>query len=31
MLEEIQTHGYHPAARPQDPDRSGMGVTDQDK
>lgn len=31
MLEEIETHGYHPAPRPQDPDRSGMGVTDQDK
>ena len=31
MLEEIQTHGYHPAQRPADPDRSGMGVTEDDK
>ncbi|VAX39024.1 Tricorn protease homolog 1, partial [hydrothermal vent metagenome] len=26
MLEEIETNGYHPPARPADPDRSGMGV-----
>jgi tricorn protease-like protein/C-terminal processing protease CtpA/Prc len=31
MLEEIQSNGYHPAQRPADPDRSGMGVTEDDK
>ncbi|MDQ7012647.1 MAG: S41 family peptidase [Planctomycetota bacterium] len=31
MLNEIRTKGYHPANRPADPDRSGMGVTEQDK
>ncbi len=31
MLNEIQTNGYHPANRPADPDRSGMGITEQDK
>ena len=31
MLREIGTNGYHPPARPADPDRSGMGVTEEDK
>lgn len=31
MLEEIQADGYHPPQRPADPDRSGMGVREEDK
>jgi hypothetical protein len=31
MLREIGTNGYRPADRPADPDRSGMGITDDDK
>ncbi len=31
MLSEIQTNGYHPPKRPADPDRSGMGVREEDK
>ncbi len=31
MLEEIGRNGYHPPKRPIFPDRSGMGVTDEDK
>jgi len=31
MLQEIETNGYHPPARPESPDRSGMGVREEDK
>ncbi|KAA0216983.1 MAG: hypothetical protein DYG94_02255 [Leptolyngbya sp. PLA3] len=31
MLDEIAAHGYKPPKRPADPDRSGMGVTEDDK
>ena len=31
MLREIATDGYHPAQRPSDPDRAGMGVREEDK
>ena len=31
MLDEVKAHGYHPPTRPADPDRSGMGVRDEDK
>ncbi|MFG0286199.1 MAG: PDZ domain-containing protein, partial [Phycisphaerales bacterium JB039] len=31
MLSEIETSGYTPPQRPADPDRSGMGVTEEDK
>ena len=31
MLQAINDNPYVPATRPADPDRSGMGVTDEDK
>jgi tricorn protease len=31
MLDEIQDHPYVPPRRPADPDRSGMGIRDEDK
>ena len=31
MIQEIELNPYAPPARPADPDRSGMGVTEQDK
>ncbi|RMH11658.1 MAG: peptidase S41 [Planctomycetota bacterium] len=31
MLEEIERNPYRPVKRPPDPDRSGMGVTEEDK
>jgi tricorn protease len=31
MLEEIERNPYIPPKRPADPDRSGMGITDEDK
>ena len=31
MMAEIERNGYKPPKRPADPDRSGMGVTEEDK
>ncbi len=31
MLDEIKRNGYTPPKRPKFPNRSGMGVTDDDK
>jgi hypothetical protein len=31
MRSEIESRGYRPGARPADPDRSGMGLRDEDK
>ena len=31
MLEEIERHPYTAPQRPADPDRSGMGITEEDR
>ena len=31
MLQEIKTNGYHPPKRPAYPDRSGMGIPEEDR
>jgi len=31
MLEELREHAWQPAPRPPDPDRSGMGIREEDK